>query len=447
MMEYTIKVGKKCPNGSRTHKHNGVIMCKKNKDKNIFDSKLNPNTIIKTGKRCPNGSITHKLNKSLCVKRTVSLNNKKESKSKESKPKESKPKEIKPKEKTFKLEFLDWIDETKIIESYLKENLTIQSRTDPMIVEFLKKHPNYIDWEQMSRECHESAIPLFTSNKRKIHWDLLSGNKYAMKLLKENLKKVDWGVLSSNESPEAIAMLTERVEHEKTITINYDDDDDREFVNWAELSVNPAAFEILNANPERIVWDVLKSPSVAYKLISEHKELFLKKENIIAFSSSASSNEFFDELFLTDTYRTYNLTLGEILHTISLNTHNEKCLKVMDYLLEMEPEYKEYCDWISLSSNPLAIDLLSNNIDRIDWGYLSSNPAAKSILNNNLDKVNWRLLSSEGGLELMSILENNLNHVVWSELSYNSNAINMLKNNTDKIKWTAFSSNSAIFKR
>ena len=34
--------------------------------------------------------------------------------------------ESKPKEKTFKLELLDWIDETKIIESYLKENLTIQ---------------------------------------------------------------------------------------------------------------------------------------------------------------------------------------------------------------------------------------------------------------------------------------------------------------------------------
>ena len=75
------KIGKRCPNGSKTYKYKGEDVCKKNnvsiKIRNVpvhisvhqLDSPLPDNMIIKTGKRCPNGSKTHKYrDKIVCLK-------------------------------------------------------------------------------------------------------------------------------------------------------------------------------------------------------------------------------------------------------------------------------------------------------------------------------------------------------------------------------------------
>ena len=50
-------------------------------------------------------------------------------------------------------------------------------------------------------------------------------------------------------------------------------------------------------------------------------------------------------------------------------------------------------DWPYLSSNPKAIHLLEQNVDKITWFGLSSNPNAIHLLEQNIDKINWWNLS------------------------------------------------------
>ena len=46
-------------------------------------------------------------------------------------------------------------------------------------------------------------------------------------------------------------------------------------------------------------------------------------------------------------------------------------------------------NWLNLSANPNAIELLKKNKDKINWYYLSLNPNAIEILKENQDKINW----------------------------------------------------------
>ena len=78
-------------------------------------------------------------------------------------------------------------------------------------------------------------------------------------------------------------------------------------------------------------------------------------------------------------------------------------------------------DWLWLSKNSNAIELLKENQDKIYWERLSSNPNAIKLLKENQDKIDWR------------------------NLSLNPNAIDLLKENQDKICWWYFAKNPNIF--
>jgi len=54
----------------------------------------------------------------------------------------------------------------------------------------------------------------------------------------------------------------------------------------------------------------------------------------------------------------------------------------------------EQLSWDILSTNPNAISLLKNNIDKINWNLLSENPNAIKLLEEYPNKINWMLLSS-----------------------------------------------------
>ena len=79
-------------------------------------------------------------------------------------------------------------------------------------------------------------------------------------------------------------------------------------------------------------------------------------------------------------------------------------------------------DWIWLSKNPNAIDLLKDNIKKIDWDALSLNPNAIELLEKYPVRIDWKFLSE------------------------NPNAIDLLKINQKRINWNALSANPAIFK-
>ena len=80
-------------------------------------------------------------------------------------------------------------------------------------------------------------------------------------------------------------------------------------------------------------------------------------------------------------------------------------------------------DYYLLSSNPNAIHILEQNLNKVDWRQLSENPNAIHLLEKNIDKMNWSMISSNPNA--IHILEKNLDKVDWNSLSSNPNAIHL----------------------
>ena len=134
-----------------------------------------------------------------------------------------------------------------------------------------------------------------------------------------------------------------------------------------------------------------------------------------------------------------------------------------------EPTTIDKWSYLSMNINPIAIDLLEKNQEKINWYWLSENPNAIHILEQNPDKIDWHSLSMNPNA--IPILEKNPDKIVWYWLSMNPNAIHMLEQtlsshsstsefnrtttppfggsivlqNQDKIDWDSIYKNPAIF--
>ena len=117
---------------------------------------------------------------------------------------------------------------------------------------------------------------------------------------------------------------------------------------------------------------------------------------------------------------------------------------------------KDKLNWMMLSANPNAIDLLKENPDEIDWDFLSRNPNAIDLLETNQDKINWvELCNNPSAIDLIEKqikYENSLtkeeyndlyfeDKINWSQLCLNPNAIHLLLKNKAKINWSNLSVN------
>ena len=173
-----------------------------------------------------------------------------------------------------------------------------------------------------------------------LDWAMLSANSNAIELLKANEDKIKWLMLLENINPKAIELIKENR--------------DTLLINWNSLSRNPAAIELLKENPNDINWKML-------------------------------------------------------------------------------------------SSNPAAIELLKANPNDIDWKMLSSNPAAIELLQDNKDKIVWYMLSKNINPKAIDMLKANSDNINWQFLSENPAAIELLKENKTKIYWKNLSINPAIF--
>lgn len=93
-------------------------------------------------------------------------------------------------------------------------------------------------------------------------------------------------------------------------------------------------------------------------------------------------------------------------------------------------------NWSSLSRNPYAMHLIEANLDKVDWRTLSSNPNAMHLIEANPDKVCWRFLSANPHPRAISMLERNVDKIDWKKLSANPSAIHLLKRHPDKVMYT-----------
>ena len=227
-----------------------------------------------------------------------------------------------------------------------------------------------------------NAIDFLKANPKNIDWVWLSCNPNAIELLKKNRAKINWDNLSMNPNPEAIELLK----------ANFGK------IDWYNLSKNPnpEAIELLKAYPKKIKWEYLSENSNS-NIIELLKEKIKLENNL--------SSDDLDDL----------------------------------------PNYKKI-DWSVLSANPIVIELLRadpEKIDWIDWKELSANPNAIELLKANRGKINWnRLSANPNAIELLKANQGKIN---WQALSANPNAFELLKKYPKKIDWEYASMNPVIF--
>lgn len=98
---------------------------------------------------------------------------------------------------------------------------------------------------------------------------------------------------------------------------------------------------------------------------------------------------------------------------------------------------------LSCNSNPEAIKILEEHLDKVDWDNLSLNPGAINLLEKHLDKINWTNLSANPSA--IRLLEKYPDKINWKMLSKNPSAYDMLQKNPKKIDWTEVWINPSIF--
>jgi hypothetical protein len=178
--------------------------------------------------------------------------------------------------------------------------------SNPLAIDFLKKNPQFIDYNQLSLNTNPEAIILYTNNKSdskaisilkansdKINWNLLSScatrSDLMMPSIKDNSDRIDWTSLftstvirANNNNWYKLSRYSNDI---KLLQENLDE------IIWEQLSANPYALEILKDNQHNIDWDILSSntnPDIL-KLFTEDK---LKKLKNPQFSSNIGACEF-----------------------------------------------------------------------------------------------------------------------------------------------------------
>jgi len=358
------------------------------------------------------------------------------------------------------VELRDWIPIDKLSWNSLSIN--------PNATKLLDAYPDKIDW--LSLSANDSAVELIRKYvignqdlERKIDWAMLSGNTNAIDLLetkiKEDRNSVDWYSLSSN--PEAIGILS---------LPEY-----RENIVWKVLSRNPNAIDLLENKWDEdkllkmtdpiqynrlkglestISWNILsgnpKAINLLRKKIAEEKNMPTSEYNRLEYSekiswSSLSQNPEAIKLLQENKDKIVWLNLS--------SNRDPKAIKLLKEQVEYEnrlpiEKYKKLgnkINWLFLSNNPNAIEILKANKGKIKLHVLSNNPKAIDILAEHQSDIDWGVLSGNpGAIRLLSLPENR-NKIDWESLSGNPNAIDILEANQDKINWDIFSMNPSIF--
>lgn len=235
----------------------------------------------------------------------------------------------------------------------------------------------------------------------KLSWDGLSLNQNATELLFETPEKINWTNVCKNPSImeifynlgliDSISSPTRLVEQNNGVFA---------YIDWANMSANPSAINLLLLYPEKINWSLFsENPHPdAIKLLNDNFDLI----NWIRLSSNPMGKWLLlnnkEKICWRRLSRNYNMT--------GLLKENEALIN---------------WDELSLNEHPDAIEMLKNNPEKINWYNLSRNPAAMSIIKDNPEKIYWETLCFN--TNAMDIIEKNKNDrrkVPLSLLSYNS---------------------------
>ena len=237
---------------------------------------------------------------------------------------------------------------------------------NPNAIDFLKKYPEYINYDELSKNINPDAIELLHKNLKKINWSNLSLNPTAIELLRNN---IDWNKLSLNKN--IISFLS------------YNEDDDIDKLNWDNLSKNSGAIPLLQEYPQYINWSNMSANSKGIELLCERLSRNKRMVN-------------YNELSLNETPEAIIILRQNFK---KINWHNlayNKCKEA----IELMKEYPENIYWDALCCNPNALEILEKNQDKICWNILSSNTnpeILKLFTSTTLKKLTQHYFSSNIG--------------------------------------------------
>ena len=287
-------------------------------------------------------------------------------------------------------------------------------------VEILKKYPSKILWSYLSNNCKQQAVDMI--NER-IEYEKINVRDYYDDDDDDN--RVSVHSFSNNQNPEIMVFVKERIEYENGLTPeDYDMLEDTEVLDWCYLTENPSAIDILKENPGKIVWSLL-SNNTNPRAIDLLRERIFQENNMSKKDYKKLGNKI-DWASLTTNPNAIEL-LKEYPHKIkweylSANTAAIDWLKenkkVIDWgmlsenpaAIELLKKNRKQIHREKLCKNPNAIELLKANLKKINWRALSLNENAHELIKdrveyemsltpeeyNNLkyyNKLDWKILS------------------------------------------------------
>jgi hypothetical protein len=225
----------------------------------------------------------------------------------------------------------------------------------------------------------------------KINWEGMSQNPNAIYLLEQYPNKINWRYISLNTN--AIHIIRKNLDK----------------IDWDLLSKNSNAIQILEENMEKINWKNLSCNSQALHLIEKNMD----KINWIELSRNLNSG------------------------VVSLFEKEIEEIKKR----KIDPKNDDF-PWTYMCNNPIFIDLLSKNKNKINWSSILANPKGMDLwkhkydlhkLNEQLGFLDWFWLSMNPNI--IDILEKYINNLDMRGLIVNPNAIHLLEKRKNDIDW------------
>jgi hypothetical protein len=286
----------------------------------------------------------------------------------------------------------------------------------------LKKYPSKILWSYLSNNSKQLAVDMI---KERIEYEKINVRD---DYYDEN--RVWINSFSDNKNPEIIELVKERIEYENGLSpYEYDMLEVADVLDWCYLTENPSAIDILKANPGKIVWSLL-SNNTNPQAIDLLRERIVQENNMSKKDYKTFGNKI-DWASLTTNPNAIEL-LKEYPHKIKWeylsanpaaidllkenpNAIDWEMLSENPAAIELLKENRKKIHWGKLCKNPNAIELLKKNRKKINWRLLCLNENAFDLIKhrveyeasltpeeyNNIkiwDKLDWKLLSENKGL-------------------------------------------------
>lgn len=273
---------------------------------------------------------------------------------------------------------------------------------------------------------------------------LITGNRFAVKLLEQCPRLIDYEYLYRNKSPDIVdIMYTHQQYREKQHIIcsvdtpiidTYLPNLNLQGKPLRGLSQNTRAVPFLAKHPELIVWEALSENPEALDILEANP----------------------DKISFSHLSRNPNPRAFELLKANpSKIDWSAMSLNTSDWAIQLLMDNPEKIVWYNLSQNrnPLALPLLQSAIDKsesrkINSFFISTNPCAVGILINHTTLIYWpAFCASASTQEQFDFIREHLDKVDWYSMSMNINprALDFLLEFPDRIVWCCSLGHQNIF--